>query len=441
MSILAFLPLFIVGLLYILIDYRKESNWWMGLIWIFGSAFGLRHVIQPFVHGTLSAKMLLGALSFFSLTFVYPYLMWNLSLNNDYRNLHPAKRISLTILFGLPLVAMAVIFGFQKFYFYSLHIDLALSLAIWAVLYIILGNIILVRNYLKETNPKIKKERLTSCILLLPFTLLIALFSYILEIFGYPNAFFYELYILPVFLIFYFILAIKYGFFGIKIEFKTYSLDDTMKVMSVGTSFINHALKNKISLIDIALKCMKDDIVTKEQGIEVIEKSINHMMNIVIRVNEKTQEIELVPEYINLKEIIINTIKTLEPLYQKNHIQLEFQHNTEGFIVGDRTHIQEVLNNIVKNAIEVLPEKGEILIKLYCNNKSIFIEIKDNGAGIPKIHLSHIMEPFYSTKNGPDNFGLGLSYSYQVMKKHRGAIEIYSRENQGTTVLLSFPQN
>ncbi|MGG0446858.1 ATP-binding protein, partial [Bacillus mycoides] len=105
-----------------------------------------------------------------------------------------------------------------------------------------------------------------------------------------------------------------------------------------------------------------------------------------------------------------------------------------------QVHLQETFLNIIKNAIEAMEKQGAILIKLYNAPKKVYIDFIDTGKGIEKDKVFLVLNPFYSTKkNTKGNYGLGLSYCYNVMQKHNGDIVIKSKINQGTTITLSLP--
>lgn len=82
---------------------------------------------------------------------------------------------------------------------------------------------------------------------------------------------------------------------------------------------------------------------------------------------------------------------------------------------------------------------GDIHISLHGNKKQMSLVIKDNGEGISRENLPFVCDPFFTTKPRTMNFGLGLSYCYNVMKQHGGTLEIESGEDAGTTVSLGFP--
>lgn len=97
--------------------------------------------------------------------------------------------------------------------------------------------------------------------------------------------------------------------------------------------------------------------------------------------------------------------------------------------------------NIINNAIEAMKDQGIIQLEVSEGKKYLTITISDNGEGIPENMLKNIYNPFFSTKKSNFNFGLGLTYCHQVMKKHKGNINISSEKGEGTTVNLSFPLN
>jgi signal transduction histidine kinase len=110
----------------------------------------------------------------------------------------------------------------------------------------------------------------------------------------------------------------------------------------------------------------------------------------------------------------------------------------------DREQIKQVFLNILLNAIEATPEKGEIVIKTRSFEKPggepyIQVEFTDNGRGIPEERLEDIFTPFFTTKE--KGSGLGLSISQQIVQDHRGYINVESELNKGTSFFINLPLN
>ena len=107
-------------------------------------------------------------------------------------------------------------------------------------------------------------------------------------------------------------------------------------------------------------------------------------------------------------------------------------------IVGDKTKLQEVLLNLLKNAYEAaLPDKC-IYLEAFSKEKEIVIQVRDTGCGIPSELLPTIFEPFVTYKE--HGTGLGLAISGQIVKAHGGNISIESTVGVGTCISVSLPR-
>jgi two-component system NtrC family sensor kinase len=91
------------------------------------------------------------------------------------------------------------------------------------------------------------------------------------------------------------------------------------------------------------------------------------------------------------------------------------------------------------NAMQAIPKNGKIDIRTFIKNAQLFITIKDTGIGMNESVVSHIFEPFYTTKDVGQGTGLGLWISYDIIKLHHGNIEVVSQEGQGTEFIISLP--
>jgi len=105
----------------------------------------------------------------------------------------------------------------------------------------------------------------------------------------------------------------------------------------------------------------------------------------------------------------------------------------------DPNQIEQVVLAMVINAIDAMPQGGNLSITTRSDSASIveFI-IRDNGAGISQEHLGHIFEPFYTTKESGGS-GLGLAISQNIVERHGGSIAVESRVGQGTTFKILLP--
>lgn len=101
--------------------------------------------------------------------------------------------------------------------------------------------------------------------------------------------------------------------------------------------------------------------------------------------------------------------------------------------------LTQVFTNILVNAAQAIQKSGEIKISTHCSGETIIVAIQDNGCGIGKEHLGKIFEPFFTTKDVGQGTGLGMSISYDIVKKHGGDIQVKSTVGAGTCFTLTFP--
>ena len=99
--------------------------------------------------------------------------------------------------------------------------------------------------------------------------------------------------------------------------------------------------------------------------------------------------------------------------------------------------IMTALSNIMENALEAMPNGGELVLEAKQRNSQLFIKILDTGYGIRQEYLNSVYDPFFSSKT--HGAGLGLAMVYQIVKNHDGEITIQSQEGKGTSVTIQLP--
>ncbi len=125
-----------------------------------------------------------------------------------------------------------------------------------------------------------------------------------------------------------------------------------------------------------------------------------------------------------------------------HQMSLEFQDQV-GCIVGDKERIEQVIVNIVSNAVKYTPEGGEIDILAGASRGGVWVEVQDTGIGIPKEDMSRLFERFYRVDKARSResggTGLGLSIAREIITRHGGTINVRSVENKGTCVRIWLP--
>jgi signal transduction histidine kinase len=217
----------------------------------------------------------------------------------------------------------------------------------------------------------------------------------------------------------------------------------TSRVASTGTQVLNHALKNKLVTMEMALTTLQakktgDPEIAQE--IRLIDQSVQHMKHMVQRIRDRTKSVILQEQPHNIRAIVDACLEELKQV-KRSGTTIAVDPHLSAVLLCDAAHVKEVLLNIITNSMEALGHR-EGYIRIYSGeglpNGWFTLIIEDNGPGIPASSLNRLFEPYFTTKAGKTNFGLGLSYCYNVMRAGSGSIKINSKEKKGTSVVLGF---
>ena len=106
---------------------------------------------------------------------------------------------------------------------------------------------------------------------------------------------------------------------------------------------------------------------------------------------------------------------------------------------GDAAGLRQVVLNLTLNALQAVQGPGRVELEARSEGASVVLLVRDTGCGIPPEHLEQIWDPFFTTKGVGQGLGLGLSVTYNIVRRHGGHIRVESREGQGTTFTVQLP--
>jgi signal transduction histidine kinase len=217
------------------------------------------------------------------------------------------------------------------------------------------------------------------------------------------------------------------------------------KLASIGelSAGVAHEINNPLMIllgnIDI-VKEFVDNNVKGEEGIKIaLERqieSVNRISVIVegLRTYARTDSSEV--EDFDINDAVERSVNLVQSIYSKSGININMSLNHEiPTILGSYSKFQQVIMNLLSNAKDALEHihNGIISIRTYSVEKSIFIEVQDNGVGISREAIDKIFDSFYTTKEVGKGTGLGLSISYSIIKSMGGDITVSSSKEEGTT--------
>lgn len=239
-------------------------------------------------------------------------------------------------------------------------------------------------------------------------------------------------------------LALAFNSMSEKIE----ALD---KTRSQFVSNASHELKTPLSTMKILIETLvyqdpMDPAMTKD-FLNDVNKEIDRLNRIVsdllTLVNIDSGGMRLNLTEMSLNSLLDEQVKRLLPLARENGIEINLEMKDDISIIGDSVKLQQVLYNVIDNAIKYTPRGGEVETTLSRIGKKAIIRISDTGIGIPAADLPHIFDRFYrvdkARSRATGGTGLGLSIVKQTVQQHGGNITASSIEGKGTTFEIELP--
>ncbi len=207
-----------------------------------------------------------------------------------------------------------------------------------------------------------------------------------------------------------------------------------------------HEIKNPLSVIGMNMELLAEDL---SQGQSLQQRRAMDKVKIVQGQCQRLQRLlddflkfarfrrlELSPG--NLNEQIDRVLKFFEPQAAQQNIDVVRYLDPElpSILLHEQT-LEAALVNLVKNAIEAMPDGGQLEVRTRLTRSGVALDLIDNGPGMDPQTLLHMFDAFYSTKDGGS--GLGLPTAAKAIEAHGGRIHVQSEMNRGTQFTLEFP--
>ncbi|MDQ6421957.1 HAMP domain-containing sensor histidine kinase [Paenibacillus sp. LHD-117] len=335
----------------------------------------------------------------------------------------------------------------------DLHLGGHLSFRMISGAYFLTGLAIYALRYVTERNASYRKNSFRTAAALIPCVS----FLYATDYIGIERVIISRegmvmtsnnmwLIIALVFAAFFIYYGMKYGFMGIKLRIEKQKMDYSMKNLTQGALILNHTIKNEVQKINYLSSRMRNSILQNDKedmlrDLTQLDRVGEHILNMMNQIKERTGDIVLHEEEHRMADVLEYSLMALEPMLQAKQISVSKDIQCDPVILCDKSHIQEVLSNLLVNALDAIgPGNGKISISLLEAKKEVVIGVQDNGSGISNESAARMFDPFFTTKKGVGSYGLGLNYCYGVMQKHGGSIRLAETEQgKGTRMELRFP--
>jgi PAS domain S-box-containing protein len=183
-----------------------------------------------------------------------------------------------------------------------------------------------------------------------------------------------------------------------------------------------------------------------DRGLEIIERAARDGEDTVRRIQEfsRTRTSDSQFEMVDVNELIEHSLEFTKVRWKSEaeakglSIRILKDFSPLPPVLGSASELREVFTNLMNNAVDSLPEGGDIAIRTRADGSYVEVEIEDTGVGIPDSIRGRIFDPFFTTK-GPQSTGLGMSVCYGIITRHEGAISVDSEEGRGSAFTVRVP--
>ena len=215
------------------------------------------------------------------------------------------------------------------------------------------------------------------------------------------------------------------------------------RLAAVGSmaSHVSHEIKNPLIAIGGMAHRLKRSPNLSDQEkdkLDLIISEIGRLENMLIEVRDFTRP--TTPRKIKgaLNPLLQELAGLFNDLIKEQHIELNLDLDSRlPDFSFDPDQVKQVLMNLIKNAVEAMPEGGRLSIKTRLEKDQALVDITDTGRGFEKDHQANLFRPFYTTKK--KGTGLGLAVSYKIVHDHNGDIIVDSQTGRGTSLVVQLP--
>jgi signal transduction histidine kinase len=177
-----------------------------------------------------------------------------------------------------------------------------------------------------------------------------------------------------------------------------------------------------------------------QEYLHFMEDGLRRVQRIVRQLLDFSQQREPELALTNLHPIIDRVVVLTEHVFTSKHGTLRKVYDkTLPPVMVDAHMIEQVIMNLILNAVHALPEGGQVTLRTRKQEDGWEIEVEDTGCGIPLEIRPHIFDPFFTTKGTGEGTGLGLSVSLGIVQRHGGEMLVDSEEGKGTRFTVRLP--
>jgi PAS domain S-box-containing protein len=228
-------------------------------------------------------------------------------------------------------------------------------------------------------------------------------------------------------------------------------VEDLSRLKDEFLSIASHELRTPVTSIKGYTQLAKtlireNDLATSEEYLDIALDQIDRMSRLILELLDvsriETGRLQIRRESIPWSNFVRDVVHRHHTAFSDRHFKVDVD-GDERIVNGDRDRLEQVLGNLLENAVKYSPEGSDISVDVDDRGDHVVTAVSDRGMGIPADELGQVFERFHrgrhvsSTNYG--GLGLGLYITKQIVERHGGQIWVESREGQGTTFYFSLP--
>ncbi|MFN0119241.1 MAG: sensor histidine kinase [Blastocatellia bacterium] len=223
------------------------------------------------------------------------------------------------------------------------------------------------------------------------------------------------------------------------------------RLASVGrlAAGVAHEIGTPLNVIDARAEQLGQAAGTaerRERNAAIIRTQVDRIARIVRQLLNLARPYDFSPETVDLCELVAATLEMLDTRIRESSVRVVFTPPGRIEVTGDREFLRQVFINIVVNALQAMPEGGDLRISCLADAGApasgqgyAAMRFADSGPGIPAEHLPHLFDPFYTTRDIGHGAGLGLAVSHRIIEEHGGWIEAENNSGPGASFTVYLP--
>jgi signal transduction histidine kinase len=214
----------------------------------------------------------------------------------------------------------------------------------------------------------------------------------------------------------------------------------------------SHELRTPLFTIQGFVKLLLDgkvpDAETQKEFLSIIDREgdrLGHRIDDLLDISVvESGGMKLRKKGVSIKEVVQRVVANLQSLAREQEVTLEAElPPTLPELIGDEQRLEQVVSNLIDNAIKFSPEKGRVIVRTSAEDGKLLVQVIDQGIGIPGTAIPHLFEKFFqvngSTTRTHGGAGLGLYIAKQIVEAHGGQIWVESKVSAGSTFNFSLP--